>query len=217
MLYAIGVVAHTARDNTAHTLAHKVNAAHLSIDDGALGCDRNHLRVWQALTDHDATWSVVLEDDAQPIDDFHYQLEHALLNAPTPVVSLYLGKAYPVWWQPRIQVAIEHAQAERASFIVAKHLLHCVGVAIKTPLVPYVVRTPQQPHAWPIDEHIGMVAQRHFQQPAIAYTWPSLVDHEDGPTLQQHNDGLPRTPGRKAWLTGTREQWDSSTVHMGPH
>jgi hypothetical protein len=42
-----------------------VGAAYISIDNGTLGCEGNHRKVWQWLNDHATTkWVVVLEDDA---------------------------------------------------------------------------------------------------------------------------------------------------------
>ena len=130
-------------------------------------------------------------------------------------MSLYLGKSHPIWWQPGIEAAIGKAQANNASFITCSRLLNCVGTAIRTDFIPYIVNSPQQPHAYPIDEHITEVATRYLPQPAVAYTFPSLVDHADTPSvIRQHNDGMPRPPGRKAWLTGPRSHWDSTTVEL---
>jgi hypothetical protein len=218
MLHTIGIVGHVQRARQAHTLAHTVNAAHLSIDDSAPNfhsANQNHLRTWRTLAQHGAEWSVVLEDDAQPINNFSAQLEQALLNAPTPVVSLYLGRKFPQWWQQHIATAIERVQTINASYIVTDYLLHCVGVAVKTDFIPCIVDRPTH---LPIDEHISEAARRYLNKPSVAYTWPSLVDHEDGPpVISAHNDGTPRTPGRKAWHAGPRQHWDSTTAPMWPH
>lgn len=217
--YRIGVVAHQRRETQAVDLAALVKADHVGWDSDqqAMGGDRNHLNVWTALSRLDSEWSIVLEDDAQPIDGFRPQLEQALSNAPTPILSLYLGQGFPIWWQPGIKQAIDKAEANNASYIVTHTLLHCVGVAIRTDFVPMITGTPQQPHAWPIDEHISYVAQRHLPQPAIAYTFPSLINHADGPTvIRTHNDGMERPPGRTAWRTGPRDTWNDTTVDMAP-
>lgn len=47
-----------------------------------------------------------------------------------------------------------------------------------------------------------------------AYTLPSLVDHADGPSVHQHQDGIPRTLPRKAWRTGTRDVWTTKAIEM---
>lgn len=220
--YAIGIVAHTARAEQANQLAYQVGAKFFSVDDGTLGGDRNHLAVWAQLAERDTEWSVVLEDDAQPINDFDNQLDQALSNSPTPIISLYLGKTLPIcrlveqrlmMVQECIPRAVEKAQANNASFITAPVLLHCVGVAIRTELVPSLLAMP--PQALPIDEHITRWAQ--WQHHSIAYTWPSLVDHADGESVirqHQRNDGMPRPPGRKAWAVGSRDAWDSTTVSL---
>jgi len=208
-VFNIGVVAHLARAGQAKHLAREVKADFISIDNGMLGCDDNHTAVQHHLANIPSTWSVVLEDDAQPVNGFRLQLQQALVMAPSPVVSLYLGRKNPVHWQNRMKRAIKHAQAEDASWIISTHLLHGVGYAIKTSLLPSLLAHDSD---LPCDQHIGHWA-RQFGH-TIAYTHPSLVDHADTDTLVNHPDGKPRLKGRKAWTTGTRKEWTSRAVTM---
>ena len=88
----IGIVAHTARAEHAHTLMDQVGAAYTSVDNGTLGCNGNHKQVWTWLNNHTDEWAIVLEDDSLPTPDFLHQATQALAVAPSPIVSFYLGK-----------------------------------------------------------------------------------------------------------------------------
>ncbi|MCT7369450.1 hypothetical protein [Mycolicibacterium llatzerense] len=208
----IAVVAHASRRSQARVLANFVGAAYTALDDGALGCERNHQRAWDWHR-HNTTngWAIVLEDDAIPVPGFTTQLHTALDVAPTPIVSLYLGTSRPPAWQPRIQAATAAANAHDASWIVGPQLLHAVGVAIHSDYVPalcdWLPRTKcavdQAIAAWAVTQHHE-----------VAYTWPSLVDHADTDTIAAHHDGSPRTEPRRAWAAGTRDAWDTGTIDM---
>lgn len=191
-------------------LADKVNADYISIDDGSLGCNGNHRKVWTWLAETTADWSVVLEDDASPADDFTTQLERALAIAPTPIVSLYLGRERPPHWQPFIQMSLKEAQATNCCWLTSDELLHAVGVAIRTELITPMLEQTNTLIAF--DEAVGLWARAN--QHRIAYTLPSLINHEDGPTLFKHPDGDRRYPGRVAWWTGTRDQWTSKSLPL---
>lgn len=211
------IVAHINRTAMAEQLAADSAAQHVFYDDGTLGCNVNHRQAWQHHADTAADdWALVLEDDAQPVDGFRDQLDHALEVAPAPIVSLYLGTGRPLGgWQPKIKQTILAAGAANACWITSTHLLHAVGVAIRTTLLPSMLEwLPQIP--LPIDEAITVWAQGHGH--VIGYTWPSLVNHADGQTLVAHPDGKPRDRVRVAWRTGTRRQWTGRQVTMkAPH
>lgn len=184
-----------------------MSADYVSTDDGTLGCDENHDAVLTHLAGLPSTWSVVLEDDALPVQGFREQLTQALTLAPTPIVSLYLGRQRPPWAQAGIQTAIEAAEVERADWIISSHLLHAVGYAIRTDLIPALLHYPTP---LPIDQHVSRWAQS--QGHLIGYCWPSLVDHCDQPTLFDHPDGQAREPGRIAWNTSPHESWSTRSV-----
>jgi GR25 family glycosyltransferase involved in LPS biosynthesis len=210
--FTIGVVAHEKRITEAKHLYDKVGADVLMVDDKQqhLGCDANHRRTWHALTTTQAEWLVVLEDDAQPVPDFTNQLQQALAVAPTHIISLYLGRQYPSHWQPAIARTTTEANQTDAHWITTDAAIHAVGLAIHTTLVPHMLQH-QRTHL-PIDQAITKWAQQHNHP--IAYTWPSLINHADLPTLVRHPDGITRTQGRIAWQTGQRNQWNNSSVNM---
>lgn len=205
----IGIVAHTERTPQAEKLRFAVHADFLSYDDGTLGCDAHHKEVLQRLAGMPSRWSVVLEDDAEPIINMEYQLRYALALAPSPIVSLYLGKQRPPQFQPAILDAIERADAAGANYIVSTRLMHAVGYAIRSDILPSLLKHFS---TRPIDEHITGWAKLHGH--LISYTWPSLVDHADTPTLFTHPDRQPRRPGRKAHRVGRPEHWGIQSVTM---
>lgn len=210
----IAIVAHTDRREMAEQLA-ATTAAQVFYDDGTLGCKANHLRAWQHHADNPSgDFSVVLEDDAQPVTGFLSQLDRALEVAPTPIVSLYLGTGAPLaGWQHAIKQTIQAIHQTRAAWITSTHLLHCVGVAIRTEhLTSLVEWLPQIP--LPIDEAITHWANHTINHPTpISYTWPSLTNHADTPSLVR-----PRTTPRRAWRTATRQAWNSEHITLQhPH
>lgn len=214
--FQIAVVAHRDRRPAAIALVDKVEALGANFDDGTLGCEGNHRKVWDwHSTAASYDWSVVLEDDAQPIDGFRDQLTAALAVAPAPIVSLYLGRVRPLGaWQGRIRLATTEASHRGASWILSNHCLHAVAIAMRTELIADMLD-------W--TEGCGLVADDAITAWAqhaghdIAYTWPSLVNHHDGPTITDHADGKKRKPGRVAWAVGSRRRWNSKTVEMRGH
>jgi GR25 family glycosyltransferase involved in LPS biosynthesis len=213
LTYAIGIVAHVARGEQAHQLMSDVGAAFCAIDNGNLGCSGNHRKVWRHLAKRfaaHADYLVVLEDDAIPCDDFPQQLEQALSATTAPIVSLYLGRLRPPHLQYMIEPATARADAADASFILSRHLLHAVGLAVRADLVPDMLGELDE--ELPIDEAIHGWANKHRYR--IAYTWPSICDHADGETLLQHRDGQQREPGRIAWKHGGRDKWTHQFIEM---
>lgn len=205
------IVAHTSRSLWASDLAHQTNA-HLSIDNGRLGCTQNHLAAWEHHSKFtSADWSVILEDDAMPIPDFTAQTGLALAAAPTDIVSLYLGRQRPPQYQDAIAAAVKHAARHNHAYATAPTLFHAVGVAIRTNLLLGMLKHVSHIHTGlDIDEAITEWARYHNR--LIAYTMPSLVDHRDQGTIAKHRDYAPREPGRTAYKTGTRDTWTSDGV-----
>lgn len=214
----IAVVAHHDRRDRVDALADSVFAEAVAMDgpDDPVGHFVNHLRAWSWLAGGSCPWSVVMEDDAVPLpaargpEGFRRQLHGALAVAPGPVVSLYLGRSRPPQWQPTIARTVDRADA---CFLSSTHLLHGVGYAIRTELIPDMLKsiTPLQ-QTLPIDEAVSLWCRARNHQ--ILYTWPSLVDHLDGPTLIPDRVGEYDLP-RRAWRHGYRgEGWTSSVTRL---
>lgn len=231
-------------------------AAHVHADaicwDQGVGPANNHLEAWKWLYDTGAEWGVVLEDDVLLCQGFRDQLEQALLHAPTDIVSLYLGRGRPPHWQERLATVIPRAQMHGANWIMLPEFLSAQGYAMRRHLFAHAEHLGKyycngrsgEADEHPIDEAItymmtaGNSSRRSHQWhpdnvPSLAsYTYPSIVQHRDGPTIIQHWDG-PRngttaliTPDsdptgavlpeiRKAWVFGPHENWDGNAVQLG--
>ena len=208
--YTLGIVAHVNRRDMANQLANQVEAAYISFDDGTLGFG-NHRRVWQLVADEHKDWAVVLEDDAMPVAGFTQQLTAALHNAPTPIVSLYLGNDDRT--PPNITAAVAKAKACDAAYILGRQVRHAVALAIKTEHVASMLTYVDRRRYFPIDDAINGWHARQMTHTLVTYTAPSLVDHKDGPSvIERHRDGLPRNTPRKAIHVGTRRNWTTGTV-----
>jgi GR25 family glycosyltransferase involved in LPS biosynthesis len=208
----IGIVAHLDRLTQTEHLASQVQADHIAYDDGSLGCEKNHQRLWRWHTHNDGPWALTLEDDAVPVDGFGDQLSQVLQVAPTPIVSLYLGRSRPLaGWQTKIAIAVDKANKQNAHWITSTDLLHAVGVCIRSDLVPSLIEHLPTSRL-PIDAAISQWAQANEHQ--VGYCWPSLLDHADGPTLVLHPDQQPRDQPRIAWWHGARDSWTDRTVEM---
>lgn len=208
MTFSIGIVGHATRSKHAESLAKRVGGF-VVMDNGELGCDLNHLNVLERLNAAPTEWVVVLEDDAVPVRGFKRHLKTMLPFAPSGIVSLYLGRQRPPQYQEGIAAAVTEANETDASWIVATRMLHGVGYAIRASLVDSLLKFDSR---LPIDEHISAWAQLHGH--LTSYTWPSLVDHADMPTIVAHRDGQPRPPGRVAWRTGWRENPTTTSVSL---
>lgn len=217
MTTRIGVVADVRRRDEdgeimGEVLASKVGAEVISIDDGMLGHTNHSIKVWTNLAQRGGDWAVVLEDDAKPVDGFREQLDMALANAPSGVVSLYLGQGYPTAWQRFIKKAVTN---QRANYVVSTHVLHSVALAIRVELINDMLRfiswLSDEDKKWPFDEQVTHWARQRGND--VVYTWPSLVDHADGESLIHHPEGQGSDGiARVAWKVGTRKAWNKFAV-----
>jgi hypothetical protein len=210
----VGIVAHFSRAAMAHNLVREVEADFVNMDKGNLGHTGNYRLVSEKLariTGPDE-WALILEDDAIPCPDFRRQVDNALWNCGTDVASLYLGRLRPPQWQQRVQAATMKARVADASWIIGDAMLHAVAIAIRgNALITQMLRDTEK-SSLPMDQAIGMWAGKRGHD--IAYTWPSLAEHRDGPTLIAHPDGEGRRPGRVAWKFGTRSAWSDRSVRL---
>jgi hypothetical protein len=214
----LGIVAHPDRAEMANRLAFQTKADTIRWDDGSrkgdhlAGCAATHLGLLAELRDGAGEWSVVLEEDAVPVQDFARHVERALEYAPSPIVGLYLGTSNPASQaQQQIKQAVRAALDANQAWIAADCLIGSVGYAVRTDLLPDMIdfiterseELPLRISRWAQARHIG-----------ICYTQPSLVDHFDGDSVGRPWRG-PHYPGRKAWSYGTRECWCTGSVPLG--
>lgn len=190
-------------------LARQVSPEAISWDNNSRGVEFNHQQAWRYLVNCTEPWLVVLEDDARPCLDFRHQLMEVLWHAPTPIVSLYLGRGGPDQWQLPISSVI----ARDVCFIRSDTLLHCVGYAVRNELIADMLRNVR--HSVRHSSNLKLPAaistwarRRHYP---VSYSRPSLVDHADGANIIASPDSLPI---RKAWLFDSRDGWDSTYADL---
>lgn len=208
-MIGVCVCAHPARLDRAEALAAKVGGVVVvdeEPDDAPvlLRSARTHDRAWRAAAALGHDWSVVLEDDAVPVDGFTTALNAALSASGRALVSLYLGDA-PM--RQRASQAAKRAEESGASWIDHYGLLWGVGVALPTDAVGSMlesVRIADRRYLNPYDERLSIWANGKLP---IRYVWPSLVDHLDDVSLIGTRHGK-----RRAQRVGTRETYDSVTV-----
>lgn len=216
MTFSIAVVAHPSRSTLANALGDTVKADVMSWDSTGIGCEANHLQAWEYLADTDTKWGVVLEDDTYVVDGFRDQLKQVLAVAPSPVVSLYLGRGHPhggtADWQNRIAAKI----AADVCWLTAESLLSAQGYALPTTLIRDMLSTVTPlatDEGLPIDEAISWWCQERCY--LVAHCRPSIVNHRDEtPLITSRRDGQPREAERVAWLFDWRDRWDDSTTHL---
>jgi hypothetical protein len=198
---AIGVVAHPRRELMANELAAQVGAEVISWDTDRIGAERNHLRVWEWLADSSAEWGVVLEDDVIPCPGFHRNLTQATAHAPTPIISLYLGRGRCAGHSPLYQQWIAQVITRDVSFITSPSLLSAQGYAMR----PEMFARHKEVCGFafhsgrrniPIDEAVSVWLTKH-RLGYVSYCRHSVVDHRDGPTLvTDHRDRGAKRDGR---------------------
>lgn len=218
----IAIVAHSSREKRVERLAQAIQAEFVTLDNGSRGPGNNHLVAWEWLAENKGLWSVVLEDDAVPVQGFREQLAAVLAVAPDPVVSLYLGRGRPRQYQPAISQVITRPE----HFIRAPELLHHVGVAIRTSYLNsmLIALSHQDLRRVPVDEAIGQwVRARNM---LVSYCHPSIVDHDLTlpTTIREHTSTHATETGtrndprevRRAWQFGPRSQWSGTHTKMPP-
>lgn len=204
----IAVVSDVRRGDMGERLVNQVGADYLSIDQFGEGCTWNHSRAWRMLAglSEPDQWALVLEDDAEPVPGFREQLQLALAAAPAPIVSLYLGMGYIE--DRSIGINLTRADMLGAHWVVTRgRILHAVALAVRGDLLPELVDNLPRSNT-PIDRSLSMWARREGHQ--VAYSWPSLVEHNDGPSLVTRY----RRAARRAWRTGVRDAWSDKMMLM---
>lgn len=206
MSIEIHVVAHIKRQEMAEKLAKVVSADHVWVDNGELGEWRNHLRAWKKAATSTATHAVILQDDAVPIEDFRSHVEEAIARRPTELISLYLGTHRPR--REETLRAVAEADESEASWIESDTLHWGVAVVVPVDLIDEILTTIHRSRL-PYDQRIGAWATATNRP--VYYTWPSLVDHADEPTVIK---GRTPTQGiRVAHRTGV-PTWNDRTVRI---
>jgi hypothetical protein len=187
---SFSIMAHPDRLGWVHALT-----KHLAIPDVPVSWDTegpasgNADRVWRnaraawEMREGDSDWHVLLQDDAVLCEDFAEGISEALRHVPGPaVVSPYLGngRLVPERWTTLAASTDEVG----ASWIRTSKLMWGVSIAIPTLLIPDMIKHADTRAGVPDDMRVAGWAERNGID--VWYTWPSLIDHRQVPSLTKH-------------------------------
>lgn len=211
----IGVVAHRSRLRMAEALAEKTQAQVLNVDqtnasnqdDSVTACAANHLTVLRRLQSMVAgdTWCIILEDDAQPIDDFRVHAAAALKHAPTHLVGFYIGRAGNI-------EALQTAQSLDRAWVMADYMISAVAYAVRADILTDLLADYPRYGPTPTPE-VRFTDWCRSKGWWFCYTVPSLVDHNDGDSLIfTENNTYEIRQMRKAWRVGVANNWNTTIL-----
>ena len=198
------IMAHPDRADHARWLAVQLGAR-IIWDQGHGEWDTGR-RAWATIRPS-SQWGLVVQDDALPIPHTMAHLHAALPHTPPVPVSLYVGTGRPHAHQ--VAAAVTQARQHNASWLEARTLFWGVAVAVPTDQIQDMLTTCAQSQL-PYDNRIGSHWSK--QGKAIRYTWPSLVDHQDGKGLVDHSGK--RSCVRKAHEVRTPDGWNGPTIRI---
>lgn len=195
MRLAVAVVGHVQRADQAARLAVQLAPAALFLDDGSLGEWANHERAlrWGATTlNHHL---LVIQDDALPIDGFLTLATMAASERPCDIIGLYVGQQRPK--AGTVARAVAQAERDGASWLASNSLWWGVATIFPSDLLEQILEDCSASDLH-YDRRVGHWAKRTGRD--VLYTWPSLVDHADLPTVIAGR--LERPAGRVAHKVG---------------
>jgi hypothetical protein len=157
-------------------------------------------RAW-ATFDPTHNHHTVIQDDSVPCRHFLTHLDRALLHTPAVPLVLYAGATM----RDRFKTV-----PRNASFVVLERIWWGVGISLPTPLIPQALEWADSEEGDQYDHRLSSF----FEAMGIPiwYTWPSLVDHRNGPSLIPGRGG-----GRHAYNpAGRRTQlkWTGKVVDL---
>lgn len=135
-------------------------------------------RAWEALQDSGEEYGCVIQDDAVLCRGFAGHLERALPHVPerSPVV-LYAGTS----------LRGQFRNIKGASWVVMRGIIWGPGIVMPTALIPDVLAFGDRYRIANYDLRLSKWFERHGIP--VFYTWPSLVDHRNGPSLVPGRNG----------------------------
>lgn len=184
------VVGHKSRLNKAKKISDLLSAE-MFIDENNNGSNWNHLRAikWaESKTER----VVIIEDDALLCDDFVDQCHYWIKRFPENIISFYLGTGRPPQYQLEIATKLIKSDKERSDFIKIKRLIHAVCYSLPKNKLNRVLE------CWKTNKPADFAIGDSLNEDVI-YPVYSLVDHEDGVSVEKHPDTQKRVERRKAW------------------
>lgn len=181
---SVAVMAHRGR---AHLVPELVER--LGIEDDLVVWDQREDR-WdtgrRAMLEHDpaAQWHMVIQDDALVCRDLIPGLQVALEHVPADALACpYVGTRRPM--AERVEAAVSEADRIAASWVVMQTLNWGVAIIVPTRTIPDMIAWCDRLTIPNYDKRVGQYYWRRRNWPTW-YTWPSLIDHRDVPSLAGH-------------------------------
>lgn len=176
MSVTVNIMAHPKRERQAKALALELDAG--IVWDRGQGLWDTAVRAW---TEQDGEWRTVIQDDAVPAAHFRANLGRILEGSTNPV-SWYYGTGTPNHSRDTRTQAVLKAKQDRASWIEHLGPWWAVGVSF------------HESHMGVLDINARINGRMknddarytaYFAKLGVLcrYTWPSLIDHADGPSI----------------------------------
>lgn len=171
-MISYSIMAHPARRRYAHALSQQLDAP-IAWDEKGDRWDTGR-RAWELAS---GDWHVVIQDDAVLPLDFVGGVERALARVPEVPLVLYAGGTRE-WWR------VWDTIPEDTSYLIMRRIVWGVGIALPAkrirPALEYGDRSRRD-----VRGHYDLRLSLYFEARRIPvwYSWPSLVDHRNGPSL----------------------------------
>lgn len=193
------IVAHPARSRQAFDLDDQLGGAYIALDVAGDGEWANHARALRWGAQQGTTHVLCIEDDALPVPDLLHEADKAVEAWPDGCISLYVGTGRPR--RQAVEIAIARAEQAGSNWLQADSLLWGVAFIMPTfDIAPMLAWAENS--SLPTDQRIG--AWYRSQGRDVRYTWPSLVNHADIPSLIPNR---PRPEKRVAHRVGTVDEY----------
>lgn len=207
MSLAVVVVGHPARREAAERLADLLGG-HLVVDETSQGVWPTHARAFEWAAAQPVSHALVVQDDAVPVAGLLEHVAAAVDAYPDGPIGLYVGRSRPRARQ--VAQAVARADEIGASWLEADTLLWGVATVIPIGDLPGLLEWGRRCRRRAYDQRVGLWYRN--QRRPVRYTWPSLVDHADWPSLIAHRA---RTVPRVAWRVGAPVSWTGPVVRIG--
>lgn len=168
------VMAHPKREARAVALAEQLGAG--IVWDRGRGLWDTARRAW---LEQDGEWHTVIQDDAIPSEGFAENIDRILAHAYPHPVSWYYGTLRPK--ADFTEPTAAQADREGASWIEGPGPWWAVAVSVHSSLVEEMVDQCDKSRLKADDARYTAYFRR-LGLPCL-YTWPSLIDHADLPSI----------------------------------
>lgn len=221
-MISVAVMAHRSRENLVAELAQSIDSDVVEVAWDERNNEWDTARRALLLgTKYIARYHVVLQDDALVCRDLVAGLDRALTRLDLPdavrpprnaAISLYFGTAKP--YTGRVARTARRADDEGASWVTLPQLHWGVGLVVPTERLADIIALGDRTHVLEYDRRLSTVF-RKLGMP-VWYTWPSLVDHRDAPSLLHHDHSEPRQAHRFEGVdwSALGDWWDGPVLHM---